>query len=393
MWLIFPAAIFTLASYIFPFIYWPEMMNYPFFLHLGWLPYKDWSMVYTPILPYTLKYFYDLFGYTPASLHLFGTILGAVTIGLVTLKTRSFFAALFFLLSYLAFGGNSVWFDIFLTPLVLLIYFSPTPAFLFSLCVLTKQTSFYILPPIFLSVLKKPLWFLVLILLFLVYLMTNNILWDFYNWGVKFVFLLPGSGNILLPTLKQSLAVLTFLAALALTKNRKAIIFSSFTLLFAVPRFDFFHLIPFLAIFTTAVSKKPILFLLPLLVVLPLLFKTYQLGNRFLEPEVLKISQELPNNKTIFSLNGPDQIYFLAKIPPAVRPWVDQLPWQMEYAKDNYYQAFVKAKPDIIITRPYLKTPIQGLGAYKPVKIWEFVSQNYKIIKVYADGTQILERN
>ena len=72
---------------------------------------------------------------------------------------------------------------------------------------------------------------------------------------------------------------------------------------------------------------------------------------------------------------------------------MDQLPWQMEYARVAYYQAFITAKPDIIITRPYLKAPVQGLGAYQPEKIWEFVNANYKMVKTYDDGTQILERN
>jgi len=385
--LILPVSIFILASFSFPFIYWPEMMNYPFFLHLGWLPYKDWSMVYTPILPYTLKFFYDLFGYRPETLHLFGTVLGAITTTLIARKSKSILAAIFFIISYLAFGGNSVWFDIFLTPLIILMYYSPVPAFLFGLCVLTKQTSFYLLPPILLPVIKKPFWFLFLLFLFFIYLILNNILFDFLNWGVKFVFLLPKNGDLLWPTIKQSFVVLAFLISLLLTNNKKAIIFSLFSLLFAFPRFEFFHLIPFLAIFTIAVSNKPILFLIPFVAVIPLLYLTFSLGNRFL------VKYEIPPNKTVYSLNGPDQIYFLNNVEPAVRPWVDQLPWQMEYARVAYYQAFITAKPDIIITRPYLKAPVQGLGAYQPEKIWEFVNANYKMVKTYDDGTQILERN
>ena len=353
-------------------------MNYPYFIHLGWLPYKDWSMVYTPILPYTLKYFYDIFGYRPETLHLFGTIIGALTTLLIFRKSKSLIAVIFFIISYLAFGGNSVWFDIFLTPLIILIYYSPQPAFLFGLCVLTKQTAFYILPPIFMSVFKKPLWFFILIALFFIYLITNNTLFDFLNWGVKFVFLLPKAGDLLLPTLKQSFVVLAFIIPLLLTKNKKAIIFSLFTLLFAFPRFEFFHLIPFLSIFTIACAKKPILYLLPFIAVIPLLIFTYNLGNRFL------VRYDLPKNKTIYSLNGPDQIYFLNNIEPAVRPWIDQLPWQMEYTKDSYYSAFIKARPEILVTRPSL---------YKPEKIWEFVNLNYKVVKTYDDGTQILERN
>lgn len=353
-------------------------MNYPFFLHLGWLPYKDWSMVYTPVLPYTLKYFYDVFGYRPETLHLFGTIIGALTTLLIFKKSRSLIAVIFFIISYLAFGGNSVWFDLFLTPLIILIYYSPSPAFLFGLCVLIKQTSFYILPPILLPTIKKPLLFLLLILLFFGYLIFNNLLFDFLNWGVKFVFLLPKAGDLLFPTIKQSLVVLAFLIPLLLTKDKKAIIYSFFTLLFAFPRFEFFHLIPFLAIFTIAVSKRLLLFLIPFIAVIPLLFSTYSLGNRFL------VRYDLPKNKTIYSLNGPDQIYFLNNIEPAVRPWIDQLPWQMEYTKDVYYQNFTNAKPELLITSP---------SPYKPVKIWEFVNANYKVVKTYDDGTQILERN
>ncbi len=373
------------------------MLNYPFFLANGWMPYRDWSSVYTPFFLYFLKFFYDIFGYTISSYQLLVILIFAVTSLLVFRITKSFIALSFFAVAYFAFGGNAVWFEMFLAPFILTMYLlnnSTLISLLFSICVLSKQTAFYLLPLVINDLIKKPVPFLLLVIIFVVYLIVNNLIFDFYRWGIEFVFFLPKAGDISFPTLKQGLVVLTFIFPLIILKNPKTAKFSFFTLLFAFPRFEFFHLIPFLTIFTVAVSKKPFLFLVPLIPTLLLFKTTLNLGNRFIEPSVLEIASDLQKaDKSIFSLNGPDQIYFLTNKMPAVRPWVDQLPWQLKFVKEEFYESFIAARPDIIITKPYLAEPVQGLGAYKPENVWKFVSNNYHLVKTYGDNTQILERN
>ncbi len=412
MWLIVPVIFHLTISFLFPFIYWPEMFNYPFFLTSGWLPYKDWSMVYTPILPYILKFVYETFSYAPPVHHLFATLISAFSVLLVSFfvfkKTknypRSIVTGIFLSLFLLAFEGNALWFDIFLAPIIFLIFiFVNSKKFflvglLFGMAILTKQTSFYLLPPILFVILAEskissifsfsiPVIFL--LVTFFIWLSANNLIFDFYKWGIKFVFLLPSLHDFSSPTIKQFLILIPFIVATILSVSKKNLFFLFFTVLFTFPRFGFFHLIPALVTTVPLIAIRRFYFLpILLLCALPLLYKNYFLGQRFLDEENLKTAKEVKENfsdKTIYSLNGPDLVYYLTGKIPAVKPWLDPLPWQMEYDKENFYATFAKNPPDIILTRPYLATSLDGLGAYRPGKITAFVQNNYQIVKIVGN--------
>ncbi len=446
LFLLIPPIIHLALSLAFPFVYWPEMLNYPLFLNHGWLPYQDISMVYTPLLPYLLAFFYTIFGETTSSLHLFGTLIGLLTTFLLTslvwqrTKSRqsSLFAGISFTIIFLAFQGNSVWFDIVLSPLILLMFFIATNSaasrrslpftvlgFLFGLAFLTKQTAAYLLLPIstlFLVFAKKTNWQLFLKSLFtfltpvalillglFAFLSLNDLIPSFYKWSIKFVFLLPffkgESGNlspdILWPTFRQTAVViaLALILGLSLLKKKLSLIELSFllgALLFAFPRFDYFHLIPALTIFVFLIAtRRPTFLLLAVLVVSPVLLKTYQLGDRFLEPEIQLVAKDLRENypfHSFFVMNGPDQLYFLTGKLPATRPWYDQLPWQLAYDSAGFTASFVSASPEIIIFKPYLEKPVQGLGAYQPESVVSLVKRDYSIIKEYRGNLFLLKR-
>jgi len=431
MWLLVVPILHALASFLFPFVYWPEMLNWPFVMARGFLPYVDFSIVHTPFLPLTLTLLNGFFGETPRTLHFFGTSLLVITnllIGyLVYKKTglkRAIFAQALYVFISLAFEGNSVWFDLMLAPLVLTVYVlitsetSPKKLFIlglvFGLMFTIKQTSVYLLPAIFLITkfnFKKiscfAIGYLFILFIFFSLLYCFGLLPAFSNWAVKFVFLLPfikdTSGTLtpdfVLPTIKQTLVLATFFLAVLVNldkKNLRATCYMLLALLFAFPRFSYFHLMPFVAIFLVYVCQRkiwPLVFVF--IAVTPVFIKAYQTGNRFLTPSVYAVSEEIKTNypnATIFSLNGPYLVYYLTGKTPAVKPWIDQLSWHLAYADAEFTNAFLKNLPDLIVHKPYLDVPHENLGAYRPQKVYNFVMANYSLVKSFPDGTILLKR-
>lgn len=454
--LLITPAFYFLTSFVFPFVYWPEMLNWPFIMSLGWIPYKDFTAIQTPLLPLSLVYFYHLVGFSPFSLHLFGSlILALCNLLLVFLAYKltkkwlwSVVAGFLYIFLTLTFEGNTVWFDSLVTLFLLGVFYFQwsylekpqiwkmfASGILMGITLLTKQTAAFILPE-FLLVLGYLFWqkhlklkeliylgslfflpILILSLIFLLILYSQGALSDFVNWAIKFSVLLPHQQNralapdLLLPTRRQ-IIMLIILAAVSLFATFKNKSFISFLLLswiflgylFTIPRFEYFHLLPllpfFLLNFILAINKTKIplvclLFLLLLAATGPVFRNTYLIGQRFLTNDTQTVANWLIQNKkerTIFSLNGPDLVYFLTQKPPALRPWVDQLPWEMDYYGDKFYQQIVAAPPDIVVFHPYLTEPVNGLGAYQPKAVVEFVFSHYSLIKEFPDGVKILER-
>ena len=54
---------------------WPEMLAWPFFILKGWLPYKDFAMVHTPLLVLDLALFNKIFGVGAAQLKIYSWVL------------------------------------------------------------------------------------------------------------------------------------------------------------------------------------------------------------------------------------------------------------------------------------------------------------------------------
>lgn len=147
------------------FLVWPEMFMYPWLIHKGLVLYRDWLAVYTPGVPYLFNFFYSLLGYYPSSLTI-------IAYGLITISDLMLFTVavkifrkwltvicvyLFYILWHPIFEGNSIWFDSFLLPLTLLIFYLLTQYFkrqsdrlvaIVSICLsisfLFKQTSLWV---------------------------------------------------------------------------------------------------------------------------------------------------------------------------------------------------------------------------------------------------------
>lgn len=98
------------------------------------------------------------------------------------------------------------------------------------------------------------------------------------------------------------------------------------------------------------------------------------------------------SNKTIFFLNSYDQIYFLNKKLPAVKPWVPQLPWYFEFYGEKFLLDIKEAKPEIIIATPYLEKSVDGLGAYQPKGVLQYLDKNYVVVHSFSEGTKVYQR-
>ncbi len=415
-----PIIVIFFASFLLPFVYWPEMLNWPFWISQGLLPYRDIAIVHTPLLLYVLTVFYKFLGFSPFTLHIFGSLLLTATTYLVAKISQSVLAGFLFAFLAFSFNGNHVWFESLLAPLLLAVYLFQRrfvverknwllfmSGIFLLLAILTKQTTLYVFPamiPFFLKLRRLPkLIFLPVIFISLL------LLWPgFYYWAIRFVFLKPfinDSANafMLLPNIRQTLLLIGLFstALIPLLKDRKFEVASTFlwmvfSLLFAFPRFDYFHLIPSLAFLTILIGKNKKLVLVSVIIGVVIFWKNFTYTHTFLEPEIIKIADTVSKNysqKTLLVVNGPDQLYFLTRKLPADLPWLPQLPWYLAYYSDNQFLADIKkASADIIIAGPYLDSPVDGLGAYRPTGVENFLMTNYTIRETFDNGIKLLEK-
>lgn len=428
------------------------MLNWPFFISNGWLPYRDFTMVHTPLQVLILTGFYNLVGFSTASLHLFGTILLLLTDFMVMLiifklSKSSLFAligGLIFSFLAIAFEGNHVWFDSFLTPLFLIIFYleyrflqTCRKRFIFlagifsGLALLTKQTALYglmsfIFIPGFLVYkgqrVKKIASVIFLYLLpvmiigltFIFQMIKLGVFFDFWKWGVQFIFvLLQVKGENLTPDVYfpqfREVAKLTIpitIVGLLLLKrhNRRiglAVCWMFFSSLIIFPRFGFFHLQSSIAFFVLAsvveVASLKSKYLWTMIIIIAAIFpgisifrRHLETGQSFLENETIEVSGWITQNftdRSIYLLNSPQSVYFLTKKLPGIRPWVDQLSWNMAFHGENYIKSFRKTPPDLIIFQPY--KPFD----YQPKEVVKFVKENYRPIKSFPSGITILQKD
>lgn len=436
---------------------WPEMILWPYFLLKGLLPYRDIAMAHNPLLIFDLAFFYKFFGVSLLSLKVYSWLLVLTTDFLLFFVAkkiiRNFQTALLVLAFYVFwqpyFEGNGVWFDLVLAPLAVLIFYSLHQKKLFlagiltGLSILTKQTAFLFLAPIFFTVwflfekklemTKKFLFGLTLpFVLFFAWLLYQGVTADYYFWAIRFgsVYLPNSPGQIQLPTIKQLLAlsvpyafvflsILTFMVHYKRNDEEKRtiillLIWCFFTALGVYPRFGLFHFqpsLPFLALISGIMISESSLWFkkhpkAPFLIFLVFIFsgsfylqaRFYRLHfnkpDRFFEKETLEAASWLRENtqkeEKIFILNSWDHLYALSETLPAVSPWVPTLPWYLEYDKiqKGTTADLELQKPSLIVFEPYRR---EGLGSYKPEMINRFLVENYQLSEIVSGRFWILK--
>ena len=214
---------------------WPEMSLWPYLVNKGWLPYKDIGMVHTPILILILSIFNSLTGFGIVQLKiftwaliLFSDLLLYFLVKKLWDKKTALISVLVFTFLNLVYEGNGLWFDLALVPVFLLtFYFLKQKNLILAgifwvVSFFIKQTSFWLLIPIFYSIFKNHsfsfkksahdleyfvIGVLASLLVVLITLVVFGIMPDFIFWSVRFgIFHLPkAQGQVFFPSLKTIL--------------------------------------------------------------------------------------------------------------------------------------------------------------------------------------------
>lgn len=424
------------------FTLWPEMVVYPYLLNKGFLVYKDIVNPYPPALIVFLAQFAKIFGYLPAAYQILtwsiisfiDIVIFYITAKIIKNYYQASLSTLFFVILSLPFGINALWFDLVQTPLILLAFYNFYQflknkssqnlylAFLpLIIAIFIKQQAvwlmlWFVLILIFktrikMSSLSKNFYviatFLISILLIHVFLFySTGTLKDFSFWTVYFPYFKASTmpGYVLVPKFKQLLVLLSlfliFTPTFILPKLRInfIVLTAFFLILFAYPRFDYFHLIPSIALLSIAFGLsvefyfKKIFFFRPLilaaLIYLSVFTVRYFINNwqaqvRFFEPEILTaanfLRQVTNENEPVYIQNGPDQLLPLSgRIP--VKPWADEFPWYLELQEEQakIVESLKEQNPRFVVYKPYDIGGRYDLGSYQPEKIAHYLDENYQ---------------
>lgn len=424
------------------------MVVYPFLMNNDFSLYTDLIMPYQPAFPVFLEFFSRIFGYQPLPYQIltwFLIILTDILIFLITKKisgkiSLAFCALVFFSIISIPFGVNGLWFDLVQTPFIILsCYFfylylkNPQKSVFLFYSFLFASVAFFIKQQIiwlifaYIAVIfftKKtgnilklsfqlltPLFLFLTVGIFLSW--QKNSLENFIYWTLYFPFIKSSTlpGYISLPNVKQIIIIFAlfmfFLPTIFQKRSRKNIffIFVGFVLLlFAYPRFDYFHLIPSLSILSllageniknalsskNSILKAVFFFSLIFLLVITIRFilKNQIYETRFFERDIYTaasfIERITDQKDLIYIQNGPDQIMPIAqRLPP--KPWADEFPWYLEIpqVQERIIKGLIESNPGFIIYKPYDIGNKYKLGVYRPTEIASYIEKNYKdVIKI-----------
>lgn len=275
---------------------WPSMILHPWLMSRGFLLYQDIIEPYLPLLPYFLRIFFSLVGFTIVNLKIFTWALILLIDFLVYFlalkiwqnRTVAFSSLAFFIFWQPFLDGNGLWFDLATTPFLLLSCYFFFKFFLknltknlilsglfLGLAFFIKQTTFwfYLLLAAFLLLQKNKtlsrkiveaiclcLPLLGFLILAVFYFSFKNNLSDFLFWTLKFPFFIlsRSAGHKELPNLRQAvLTLVPFLPLLCflrikikrevIRKNSLLLLWLIPALSFILPRWGLFHLQPALA--------------------------------------------------------------------------------------------------------------------------------------------------
>ena len=439
------------------FTLWPEMVVYPYLVNHDFLLYRDIINPYPPLLLWFLAIFAKIFGYSPLPYQILTWIiiliidLSIYIISQKVFKNRRFAlsSVAFFAVLSIPFGVNGLWFDLVQTPLILwALYFfyqflnskaRSVPklnlfvSFLFlTIAFFIKQQVFWVgLLFLILSLSKYKfnilkfiknyylavLPFCVLLLFHIFYFTIQGTGKDFVFWVFNFPLIASRiPGYVLIPSMRQLLLVLAFFGLFAPIIIKKSHTFFLLTatilLLFAYPRFDYFHLVPTIAVISvmfglnidylvkSSISTKGIFLIAVIFLGLFTLRYSqnhWQKEVRFFEQDVFEnarvIDLLVEENEKVYLQNAPDQLLPLSGTLPT-KPWVDDFPWYLEVQnlQDTIVDSLEKDKSEYIIFRPYVEGGKFGLGSYRPKKIVSYVETHYSKIGEVSAGLVIKRR-
>lgn len=410
------------------FTVWPEMILYPWLINNGYKLYSHIINPYFPLMNLVLASFMGIFGVSVISLKVFTWLVILITDVLIFYFSyqfsknyfKSLLALVFFILLNINFGGNGLWYELFLIPFILtglgLTYFkknTKTTLFivglLLGLGVLIKQNAVLFYLPVFYLIFDrkqvKDILFVILPGVFLglltyIYLKVQNIILDFVYWAIE----LPLNytkypGFVSLPT-KRSYFLILFplLSLLGLYDKRfklkdKVYWTMAFfiALLFAFPRYENFHLQLLAGISAPLLGLLKIRYIFLIIILSSLIFtnslpKIWQTPDRFLDNQTFKLADKISGLDSVYLLNSPDLSYYFAnKLPPKI--WATNFPWYFE--RGGFQENFIANLQYEQTMYVVIKAPLAGnqfdLGVYLPGKVLEYINTNYLKIEEFGE--------
>lgn len=423
------------------FTLWPEMVVYPYLLNNGFKLYTDIINPYPPFLPLALAVFNTHVGYEPLPVQMLTWSVILLTDLLIFLISNSIcknskkalLSLLFFVIFSIPLGINGIWFELFQTPAIII------SSLFFYRHINNEKFKYLLISSMFLAIaffIKQQtvwiiFWFAVLlvfnsknhvqmrlkslaILIMPIFLslvfetiiaLNLGVIKDFLMWSLYFPFFKASSlpGYILLPTVRQVLTIiillLIFTPLLVRKKLReKFFVLTTFVLiLFAYPRFDYFHLIPALAVISlifpknleVLLSSKLTLKMIALVSIILFMAISAIFINRnwtneirFFEIEVYQAARFIqlinPKDSSVFLQNVSGQILVVSKTLPT-KPWVDSFPWYLEIngVQEKVIDGIKTQKPGIIVYKPYENKGSFELASYRPALMADYLDENY----------------
>lgn len=437
MFLFLPAITTVLISFFFPFTYWPEMMNWPWAMSQNWIPYKDISIIFTPLVLYLLHFTGEVVGFGPLNLRLTALILQLIINLILILITyhqtqnKKIALVVGILHAYLimSFEANAIYPELLAAPLLLISYFFQQSfiekenlnkmffsGFFMALVLMTKQSFAYVLPEFifFLSYLcitkhkrlseivkitfifTAPIVFV--FISFFLHLHTLEALDDFYIWAIKFVSLLPhlenqaGVSDWLFPHPKHIPLLLAFyiLATIIVIRTKNfmvtfMLVWMVLSSLLIVPRFAYNHLLSTLSFFLLIIGKgldyyhrftikKIFIIIVVIIIAWPICKKTYIESRSYLEPDIVQLG-------TWIKQTYPTQSLYILNAPEQLYFLSGKLPsfkpWiqQLPWQTAFYDKEFTKVF--FTNTPDIIITQDYKYNTFKP-KIFTEFNQNYE---------------
>jgi len=425
---------------------WPEMNLWPYLILKGWLPYKDFAIVHTPLLIFLLSLFNKIFGVGIAQLKYFTwlfILFSNLTLFFVVKKLFDEKKALISLFVYIPllifFQGNGLWFDLALAPLGLLIYFFLTQkkylfaGIFFFLSIFTKQTAVWFSIPIAFQILGshefsvKKAWLAIdyfLLGLLVPTLITLLSFWlfkflpNFSFWAIRFgvLYLPKAEGQIHLPTIRELLVsfIPFFFLLLYVYKQKKKtnwvlVIWTLFGILGAYPRWEWFHYqpaLPFLALVVSLTffkGKEKIykyiwLCILTLFIIAfsRFIYRSWRLETRFYDKltqrVVSEVKEQVKSNDNIQVINYWDNIYPLTDTLPSFKPWIPYLSWYLKYPsiEKKYTYELTLNKPILVVEGVFEEN---STNSYEIPEIKNFIDHFYSPFSLIDEKVDILLLN
>lgn len=407
------------------FTVWPEMILYPWLMQNNYILYKDIINPYTPLLSLILSSFFSVFGTGINNLKILTyliILLTNVTVFWSVYKLskdtkKAILASLIYVLLSYSYGGNGLWFELALTPILIIslmmIYISNRreelllAGLLLGLAILIKQNAaLFFLPVIYLLIIRNKIQNMIYLLLpcfvlgasTFIYLILNHSLEEFYHWAILLpVFYSAQPGFVSMPALRQyplilfpSLA-LAGLSGLGGKFKEKIYWVLSFVIAtsFAFPRYENFHLqvlVGLAAIFSSRMTKK---YLVVFLFITLLIFvrserKLLNQTDRFIDQETIILAEKIDSYVSVYLLNSPDLAYFFAqKLPPKL--WAINFPWYFEQPgfEDRFISNLRLEKTEYIVIGDPFGGNKYDLGNYFPEKLLKYIYENYRFTEKF----------